>query len=70
MDVKQIFDLAIKMGIESDFRPKEQIEKNLKRIKEEYKKFPKEEQELFDKERMINPYSDTRIHFSEDKKKI
>jgi len=70
MDVKQIFDLAIKMGIESDFRSKVQIEKQLKRIKEQYKKLSSDEKEIFDQERMVNPYSDTRIHFSGGAKKI
>lgn len=70
MDVKQIFDLGIKMGIESDFRTKAQIEKQLKRVKEQYKKLPKEEQEIFDKEKMTNPYSDTRLHFVNGQKKV
>jgi len=70
MDVKQIFDLAIKMGIENDFRSKTQIEKQLKRIKEKYQKLPKEEQEIFDKEKIVNPYPDTGIHFVESDKKI
>jgi len=70
MDVRQIFDLAIKMGIESDFRTKEQIEKQLKRIKEKYQKLSKEEQEIFDKDKITNPYPDTRIHFSSVKKNI
>lgn len=58
------------MGIKSDFRSKEHIAKELKRIKENYEKLPKEKKELFDKERLTNPYSDTRIHFDNVEKNI
>ena len=70
MDIKQIFDLAIKMGIESDFRSKAQIEKHLKKIKEKYEKLPKEKKELFDTERLTNPFIDSRIHFAGGVKNI
>lgn len=70
MNVQEIFDLGIKIGIENDFRTKKEIEELLKRNKEEYKKLSKEDQEFFDKEKFVNPYSDTRIHFDGGKKKI
>lgn len=63
MNTKQIFDLAIQMGIKADFRPKARIEKELKRIKEKFNKLSPEEKEFFDKEKLWNPYSDSRIHF-------
>lgn len=62
MNIQQIFKLALEMGIKNDFRPKAQIEKQLKRIKEKYQKLSKEEKEVFDLEKLTNPYSDTRIH--------
>lgn len=73
MTIREIFDLAIRMGIEKDFRSKEQIEKKLARIKEKYEKLSKEEKELFDLERLENPYMDSRIHFeggTEEIKKV
>ena len=36
MKIQEIFDLAIKMGIESDFRGKEGVEKVLARKKKKY----------------------------------
>lgn len=63
MNIQQIYKLAIKMGIKSDFRLKAQIDKQLKRIKEKYEKLSKDEKELFDKEKIISPYTDSRIHF-------
>ena len=61
MKVKEIFDLAIKMGIEADFRGKDAIEKILKRKKEKYERLSKREKEDFDLESLENPYLDSRI---------
>lgn len=56
MKTKEIFDLAIQMGIDSDLRGKEGVEKFLKRKKKA------------DKKASDNPYLDSRIlHISEDK---
>lgn len=68
MKIKEIYNLAIKLGIESDFRSKKKIEKIIKKRKEDYKKLSKEEKKYFDKESLENPYSDTRIlNISKDK---
>ena len=48
MKTKQIFDLAIKMGIESDFRKQEGVKKFLKKKKEKYEKLSPEGKEDFD----------------------
>lgn len=69
MTQEQIYKLAIKMGMEADLRGKTEINKDLKRVKEKYEKMSKEEKEEFDKERLANPYSDTRI-LVETKKQI
>ena len=61
MTIKEIYNLAIKMGIESDFRGKETIEKLLKRKKEKYDKLSGEEKNDFDIEALENPYLDSRI---------
>ncbi len=61
MTIRQIYDLAIKKGIEADFRGKAAIEKTLKRTKEKYEKLSKEEKDDFDVERLKNPFSDSRI---------
>ncbi|MEW6407658.1 MAG: NGG1p interacting factor NIF3 [Patescibacteria group bacterium] len=61
MTIQQIYDLAIKLGITADFRGKSEIAKKLKREKEKFEKLPKDEKTFFDKERLENPFSDTRI---------
>lgn len=63
MKLKDLYDLAIKKGIEADPRGKEEVEKDLKRIKEGYESLNPDDPEVlsFDKESLKNPYSDTRI---------
>ncbi len=68
MKVKDIYNLSIKMGIESDFRSKEQIEKFLERKNKAYEKLSEQEKKDFDKEILENPFLDSRIyHIAEDK---
>jgi putative NIF3 family GTP cyclohydrolase 1 type 2 len=61
MNIQQIFDLAIKLGMENDLRGKSAVLKNLKRTKDKYEKMSKEEREDFDVEKLVNPYADSRI---------
>lgn len=70
MTIQQIYKLAIEIGVKADFRPKSEIEKHLKRIKEKYKKLSSDEQKLFDMEKLTNPFTDTRIHFDSGEKNI
>lgn len=70
MNLQQIYNLAIEMGIQSDFRSKDHIKKELRRVKEKYEKLSKDQKEFFDKERLTNPYSDSRIHFDNKEKSI
>jgi len=68
MKIKEIFDLAIKMGIKSDFRGQKGVEKFLERKKQKYEKLSAERKEDFDTESLENPYLDSRIlNISEDK---
>ena len=68
MKINEIFNLAIKTGIEADFRGREVIEKFLKRKKEKYERLSEKEKEEFDKEALENPYLDSRIlNISQDK---
>lgn len=61
MTIQQIYELAIKLGIENDLRGKDSVEKYLQRQEEKFKKLNEEDKKDFDKERLTNPYSDTRI---------
>jgi hypothetical protein len=70
MTIKQIFNLAIELGIASDPRGKRGIEKWLANERKKYNKLDKEERQFFDKERFINPYADSRLLYGDPNKKI
>lgn len=66
--MQQIYKLAVELGIKNDLRPKKDIERILKRTKEKFEKLDAKKKEEFDRERLWNPYSDTRAHFDSGKK--
>ena len=51
----------MKMGIDSDPRGRTGVEKMLARRKKEYEDLPKSKQIEFDKEDLVNPYTDSRV---------
>lgn len=70
MTIEEIYQLAIKMGIEADPRGKAGVERGLRRKKKEYQEIPKKKRKDFDLESLKNPYSDTRILFGNPGKKV
>lgn len=68
MRIKEIFNLAIKMGIEADFRRKGGVERFLERKRKKYERLLVEKKKEADIEALENPYLDSRIlHIAEDK---
>lgn len=65
MKLKDIYALAVKMGIEADPRGVDGVKKLLARRKKEYADLPKSKQAEFDAEDLINPYTDSRILWGE-----
>lgn len=61
MNIQQIYDLAVKLGIQNDLRGTARVKKILTKTKEKYEKLSAEKKKEFDKEKFTNPYSDTRI---------
>lgn len=70
MKINEIYNLAIQMGINSDFRGKKGVEKFLKRKKEEFKTLPENKKEEFDREALENPYLDSRVYYIAEDKEI
>lgn len=67
MTTQDIYNLAVRMGREADFRSAEYLAKLLARRQEKFGKMTPEEKEGFDQESLTNPYSDTRIlHLAKD----
>ncbi|MBN1779021.1 MAG: Nif3-like dinuclear metal center hexameric protein [Candidatus Buchananbacteria bacterium] len=61
MDINQIYQLAIKLGISSDLRGEKHVKKLLAKTKQKYEKLSGENKKEFDKEKLSNPYSDSRV---------
>ena len=61
MKLKKFFERAVALGIDYDPRGKKRIEKMLKKERERKEKLKGKELELFDDERMWNPFPDCRI---------
>jgi putative NIF3 family GTP cyclohydrolase 1 type 2 len=63
MTIREIYDLAIEMGIAADPRGRDGVEKSLKRTQKKFDKLSDADKKEFDSEALTNPYADTRIHF-------
>ena len=61
MKLEKFYKKAIEIGIKNDFRSKEEIQKQLDEEKSKFDKLSDEEKEFFDKDKLFNPYADTRI---------
>ncbi len=65
MKIKDIYAKAVSRGIELDPRGKDQVEAELKRVKKDFDELKEDKKKDFDKEKLINPYADTRILYGE-----
>jgi putative NIF3 family GTP cyclohydrolase 1 type 2 len=70
MTTKEIFDLGIKLGINNDLRGEQKVKAFLDRTKIKYEKLSKEAKAEFDLEKLVNPYSDSRVLVDNKKKEI
>lgn len=61
MKIQAIYELAVKMGIQTDLRGAKKVNENLVRTKKKYESLSPKQKERFDKEKLWNPYSDTRV---------
>ena len=61
MKLKELYELAVKKGMENDPRGSAEIDRVLKKSAEKFKNLKDEEKKEFDREKLDNPYSDTRI---------
>lgn len=61
MKLKDIYTLAVDVGIGADPRGRDGVKKLLARRKKEYEELPRSKQKEFDPEDLVNPYTDSRI---------
>lgn len=60
MTIKQIYDLAIRRGIENDLRGRAAMTRKLEREAKRFNRLSADEKKEYDRESLTNPYSDTR----------
>lgn len=70
MKIEEIYELAVKMGMEKDPRGKEEIKRILERNKDRYDKLPEKEKQYFDVESLNSPFSDSRILVGDPKTEV
>jgi putative NIF3 family GTP cyclohydrolase 1 type 2 len=61
MYLKEIYDLAVNLGIKADLRGEEKVRKHLAKLAVDYSKMSDRERQEFDGEKLVNPYADSRI---------
>jgi len=61
LKLSKLYDFAVREGMAADPRGKEAIARSLEKVKKEYEALKEKDKEFFDKERLTNPYADTRI---------
>ena len=62
MKLGEMYETAIRMGIEADPRGRERVEASLAMAKRRFEQLPDYLTELFDREELTNPYVDTRVY--------
>lgn len=67
MTLQQIYELAIEMGMKADPRGETSVKKHLLQLKKEYQELSEKRKKYFDKESLVNPYSDSRILYGDPK---
>ncbi len=66
MKVYEAYELAIRMGMSKDPRSQEEVQRVLDEAREKYDDTSDEDKELFDTERLWNPYADCRFSYGAD----
>ncbi len=70
MTISDIYNLAIEMGMKADPRGEKSVKEYLAGLKSEFEELPEKKKKYFDRESLVNPYSDTRILFGDPKLEI
>lgn len=65
MNISDIYNLAIQMGVEHDPRGKEEVEKTLQMNRQLFDKLADREKVFFDKAALDNPYADSQILYGD-----
>lgn len=70
MKIIDIYERAIKRGMELDPRGADEVKAELERAKKEYDELKEKDRRWFDTERLKNPYSDSRILYGDPEQEV
>ncbi|HBO83860.1 MAG TPA: NGG1p interacting factor NIF3 [Deltaproteobacteria bacterium] len=70
MKVKDIYEKAVKKGIELDPRGKDEVLKELETARKNFEDLKEAKKKYFDRESLSNPYADTRILYGDTEREI
>lgn len=70
MKIKDIYEKAVKRGIELDPRGKAEVLKELENAKNDFEELKEAKKKYFDKEKLVNPYADTRVLYGNPDKDV
>jgi len=68
--IKEIYALAVALGMEKDPRGKEAVAALLAKEREQYAELKEDEKEDYDTEKLNNPYADTRILYGDPEREV
>ena len=64
MNLRQLFDTSVRLGIAQDVRGEAPIRAQLARRRQEYEALPDWQKPYYDQERFVNPFGDVRLAYS------
>ena len=71
MKIYDAYRMGVEAGMKKDLRPQSEVQKILTDAQELYDSLPEDRKELFDMERLWNPYADSRFSvMSEEAKEM
>lgn len=70
MKLRDLYLKAVEIGIRADLRGEEEVQQILREEKERYEKLTDKEKEFYDRDRLFNPYADSRLLIGDSEKEI
>ena len=70
MKIRDIYEGAVKRGVELDPRGPEEVGRELARAKKEFDDLSEKKKKWYDRERLANPYSDSRILYGDPEREV
>jgi len=70
MQLQELYKRIVEAGMQADPRPKTRLKELLRHVQEQYDALKQEDAEYFDRDKLTNPYADTRILNGDQKTQV